>query len=134
MPVMTFAVLAPSVLRLEVGGEELVAGRDDDGADVDLDDLLLHVEVDRVRRARGDALPALRADAAVEAAARAGERLLLGERRLDLVEGGRGRRVERRSSSPGRGGVYAVWRASTAALSTTPSRPSSAVKPSSSRP
>ena len=41
--------------------------------------LLAHVEVDRVRRAGGDALVALRADAAVEAAAGGRARLLLGE-------------------------------------------------------
>ena len=61
---------AEAVLGLQVGGEELEAGGDDDRARPrPRAPRLAHVEVDRVHRADVDALVALGADAAVEAAA-----------------------------------------------------------------
>ena len=85
-------VAAVAVLRLGVGREELEAGGEDDGADLGLDLLALHVEVDAVGRADVDAVLALRADAAVEAAAGAEERLVLGQRSPRLARIARRRR------------------------------------------
>ena len=80
---------AVAVLGLEVGGEELVAGGDDHGCDLDLDLGVLHVQADGVGRAGFHAFLALRADAAVEAGTGSGEGLGLGHRRLELGEVGR---------------------------------------------
>ncbi len=80
---------AEAVLGLEVGGEQLEAGRHDDRADLDLVLLVARVEVDAaVDRARGDALGALRAHGAVQAAPRGLAGLRLAERRLHLAEVG----------------------------------------------
>ncbi len=82
---------AEAVLRLEVGGEQLEAGRHDDRADLDVHDLVAGAQVDAVLdRAGVDALAALGADAAVEAQPGAVARLGLGHRQLDLAEVGRG--------------------------------------------
>ena len=88
-------VCPEAVLRLEVGIEELEAGGHDHGADLDVELALLHPQVDGEGRAGGDALPALGADAAVEAAPGTGEGLLLGHRRLELDEAGRAARNRR---------------------------------------
>ena len=93
-------VLEPpeAVLRLEVGREQLEAGRDDDRADLGLELLVAGVEVDApVDRAGRDALVALGADRAVEAAAGGRAGLRLGQRRLDLAGS---RWARRRASSP----------------------------------
>ena len=82
---------AEPVLRLEVGGEQLEAGRHDHRPHLDVHDLVAGTQVDAVLdRAGVDALAAFRADAAVEAQAGAVARLGLGHRQLDLAEVGRG--------------------------------------------
>ncbi len=117
MPVMTFLNVAEAVLRLEVGGEELEAGGHDDRADLDLEHC--------VRACRGRCAsagqaathsPALGADAAVQAAARAARGLRLGH------AAARPRRSRAAPREHGAFGVdriamrYVFWRARTCGL------------------
>ncbi len=77
---------AEAVLGLELGREEGVAGGEDDRADLGLDVLALHVQVDAVGRADVHAGVAFGADTAVEAAAGARHRFLFGERLFVGIE------------------------------------------------
>ena len=124
MPVITFGQATVAVLRLEIGREESVAGRDDDGPDVESEILSALAQVDCARRAGGDTLVALGADAAVQAAPGGRPRLLLGDR---AALGRRSRAVRRpRQPAPAgtRGARMTSGGARTSALSTTASRSS----------
>src|SRR5450759_5142693 len=84
-------VAAETVPGLGVGGEELVARGHNDGPDIDIFNLLAHVEMDGVGRADCHALATLGADAAVQAVTGGGSCFGLGQRRLDLGPSGPGR-------------------------------------------